>query len=70
MTTIAGVDRKCTTKNRNDKQHIPNWGVQLWTQEGKTLGSCEETQEEHIREHGNYIATGKRRIWQTAPLQV
>jgi hypothetical protein len=70
MSTMARVSRKFTTDNRKDKYNIPNPRVQGDKEKCKRRRSCEEMREEHSREIGNHIETGKRRIWPKASLQV
>jgi len=67
---MAGVGRKFPPENSNDKQDITNHPVQAEKEKGKRRRSCGEIREEHTRETGNHIETGKRRIRHKAPLQL
>ena len=59
---MAGVGRKFTTNNRNDKQDMANHRVQVRKEEGEKQRSCGEIREEHTRGTGNHMENTKRTI--------
>jgi hypothetical protein len=56
---IAGVGRKFTTENRNDKLDLLNHRVLAGKQVGMRQRSSKDIWEEHLREIENHIETGE-----------